>query len=291
MSSPVTGLPVQGSLFPNDSTQSATPVSPNSLSSTLVSSREASARHAHGQGQHQNPPPSLLHVAVAQWTATEHPADKVMDRGSAALSDAELLSVLLTKGGTVGGERLTTLDVARALLHEYGSLYRLSLRRPGEITSAPGVGRRTAARLAAAFELMRRIQSQHAEEERVQVCGPEDVAAIYLPLMRDLHKEVFRVVELSTANVILRDYVISEGGLSSTVVEPRAVFGEAILNHAASIVCLHNHPSGNPEPSREDIRMTRQLVEAGQLMGIPVYDHIIIAGATYTSLAERGVIS
>jgi DNA repair protein RadC len=108
--------------------------------------------------------------------------------------------------------------------------------------------------------------------------------------MRDLKKEIFKVVHLNTANVILGDYTVSEGGLAASIVEPRAVFERAILDNAASVICLHNHPSGNPEPSRQDVRITRQLVEAGKLMGIPVHDHLIIAGTTFTSLAERGVM-
>jgi DNA repair protein RadC len=116
------------------------------------------------------------------------------------------------------------------------------------------------------------------------------VAAVYAPGMRDLKKEIFKVVHLNTANVIIGDYDVSEGGLAASIVEPRAVFEKAILDNAASVICLHNHPSGNPEPSRQDIRITRQLVEAGKLMGIPVHDHLIIAGTTHTSLAARGVI-
>jgi DNA repair protein RadC len=122
------------------------------------------------------------------------------------------------------------------------------------------------------------------------VTCPADVADVYGPLMRDLDKEVFKVVHLNTANMILGDYTVSEGGLSSSVVEPRGVFEQAILDDAAAVICLHNHPSGNPEPSREDVRITRQLVEAGETMGIPVHDHIIIAGTEHTSLAERGVV-
>ena len=108
--------------------------------------------------------------------------------------------------------------------------------------------------------------------------------------MRDLKKEVFKVVFLNTANVITGDYTASEGGLAASIVEPRAVFSKAILENAAAIICLHNHPSGNPEPSREDVRVTRQLVEAGRLMGVPLHDHLIIAGEGYTSLAERGLM-
>ena len=127
--------------------------------------------------------------------------------------------------------------------------------------------------------------------ERVRVHSPEDVAAVYGPLMRDLKREVFRVVMLNTANVVVGDYTVSEGGLAASIVEPRAVFQQAVLDNAAAIICLHNHPSGNPEPSREDVRITRRLAEAGRLMGIPLHDHLIIAGTGFTSLAERGVIA
>jgi DNA repair protein RadC len=108
--------------------------------------------------------------------------------------------------------------------------------------------------------------------------------------MRDLKREIFKVVLLNTANVVLGDFNASEGGLAASIVEPRAVFQRAILENAASVICLHNHPSGNLEPSREDIRITRQLAEAGRLMGIPLHDHIIIAGRGFTSLAERGLV-
>jgi DNA repair protein RadC len=152
-----------------------------------------------------------------------------------------------------------------------------------------GIGPAKAVQLVAAFEIGRRVEAQRGGT-RVQVSSPEDVATAYGPLMRDLKKEIFKVVLLNTANVIIGDYTISEGGLAASIVEPRAVFQKAILDNAAAIICLHNHPSGNPEPSREDIRITRQLVEAGKLMGVPVHDHLIIAGTGYTSLAERGLM-
>ncbi len=108
--------------------------------------------------------------------------------------------------------------------------------------------------------------------------------------MRNLQSEIFKIVLLNTANHIIGDRTISEGGLAASIVEARAVFRHAVLDNAAAIVCLHNHPSGNPEPSREDIRVTQQLASAGRLMGIPIHDHIIIAGKGYTSLAEKGYL-
>ncbi len=127
--------------------------------------------------------------------------------------------------------------------------------------------------------------------DRIQVSNPADVAGVLQEYFRDKDREEFLIVLLNTANVIIGLSQISVGGLAASVVEPRQVFKVAILANAAALILAHNHPSGNVEPSREDIRITRQLVEAGQLMGIPVHDHLIIAGATYMSFAERGLMS
>ncbi len=126
--------------------------------------------------------------------------------------------------------------------------------------------------------------------ERIQVSAPADVAPILQEYFRLKDREEMVLVLLDTANTIFGLSLVSVGGLSASIVEPRQVFKVAILANAAAVILAHNHPSMNPEPSREDIRITRQLVEAGKLMGVPVHDHLIIAGATYTSLAERGLM-
>jgi DNA repair protein RadC len=179
------------------------------------------------------------------------------------------------------------------LIQTFGGLCALSRRFPGELLRIAGLGPAKSAQLAAAFELGRRVEAEATlgQSNRIQIGSPADVAAYFGPQMRDLKREVFRVVFLNTSNVILGDHVVSEGGLASSIVEPRAVFQRAILENAAALICLHNHPSGNPEPSREDIRITRQLAEAGRMMGIPVHDHLIIAGHSFTSLAERGLLA
>ena len=236
--------------------------------------------------------PALAYsVPIHEWDASDQPREKLMQHGPPVLSDAELLALLLGSGTRSGDRRLSAVDLGRLLLRAHGSLHDLSRRALKELMRVTGVGPAKASTLQAAFEMGRRVESQRQEGERVQVSAPDDVADVYGPLMRDLKKEIFKVVHLNTANVIVGEYTVSEGGLASSIVEPRAVFEEAILDNAAAVICLHNHPSGNPEPSREDIRITRQLVEAGQLMGIPVHDHLIIAGAQHTSLAERGIIS
>lgn len=126
--------------------------------------------------------------------------------------------------------------------------------------------------------------------ERTQVSSPADVAQALIPYFADKDREECLAALVDTANSLIGLVQISVGGLAASIVEPRQVFKAAILANAAAVICLHNHPSGNPEPSREDIRITRQLVEAGKLLGIPLHDHVIIAEDTYTSLAERGLL-
>jgi DNA repair protein RadC len=226
---------------------------------------------------------------IHAWNKADRPREKVLRDGVERLSDAELISLILGSGTRTKAGSLSAVELGRVLLRTYGSFYHLARRDLKELTRLAGVGPAKAVRLLAAFEIGRRVASQ-LPGERVQVTSPEDVAAVYGPHLRDLKREVFKVVLLNTANIIIGDYTASEGGLAASIVEPRAVFRKAILENAAAVICLHNHPSGNPEPSREDIRITQQLVEGGRLMGIPVHDHIIIAGAGYTSLAERGLM-
>lgn len=234
--------------------------------------------------------PAIAYQApIREWSETERPREKLLRRGTSALSDAELIGLIFGSGTRTKDGPVTAVQLGAALLRTYSTLRGISRRDVKEITRVMGVGPAKAVQLIAAFEIGRRVASE-PDQERVQVCGPEDVAAVYGPIMRDLPREIFKVILLNTANVIIGDYTASEGGLAASIVEPRAVFQKAILEHAAAVICLHNHPSGNPEPSREDIRITRQLTEAGKLMGIPVHDHIIIAGSGFTSLAERGLM-
>ncbi|HEX7071638.1 MAG TPA: DNA repair protein RadC [Rhodothermales bacterium] len=234
-------------------------------------------------------PEILYHVPIRQWSAGDRPREKLLRAGPGGLTDAELIAVVFGTGTRSRDGHLSAVQLGQTLLRTHGSLHKLAQRDLKEMMRVTGVGPAKSAQLVASFEIGRRVESQRGGE-RIQVCSPEDVAGVYGPLMRDLRREVFKVVLLNTANVIVGDYNASEGGLAASIVEPRSVFQKAILENAAALICLHNHPSGNPEPSREDIRVTRQLVEAGKLVGIPVHDHIIIAGTGFTSLAERGLM-
>ncbi|SHK70238.1 RadC family protein [Rhodothermus profundi] len=238
---------------------------------------------------HSEEPFVRYQVPINQWDEADRPREKLMRRGPSALSDAELIALIFGSGTRTKHGPISAVQLGQALLRAYGSLYALAQRDLRELTRVAGVGPAKAVQLVAAFEIGRRVEAQRPGQ-RIQVRTPDDVVACYGPLLRDLKREVFKVVLLNAANYIIADYTISEGGLAASIVEPRAVFQRAILDNAAGIICLHNHPSGNPEPSPEDIRITRQLAEAGRLLGIPVHDHIIIAGTTYTSLAERGVL-
>ncbi len=236
-------------------------------------------------------PGNTGHRSVREWDPSEQPRERLRTLGAAALSDAELLAILLR----TGTRNRDVVSVARDLLHAFSSrvttdrLIDITGRDLAELETIDGIGPVKAVTLAAAFELGNRVVARSFSERPV-IGNPQNVAGYFIPRFRASKKEEFHVVLLNTAGRIIRYDRVSEGGLNSSIVHPREVFRAAIIEGAASIIGLHNHPSGNPEPSREDLAVTRQLVEAGNLLGIPFRDHIIIAGEVYTSLAERGVI-
>jgi DNA repair protein RadC len=219
------------------------------------------------------------------WPESERPRERLYFNGPAALADAELLALQLGSGRR--GQ--DAVQVARELLAAYGSLAEVAGRDVAELAGRPGVGRAKAARLAAAFELTRRLRAR-TPGARTPLGSPAEVYAAFGPLMEDLTREVFRIALLDAKNALVRDLVISEGTLSASLVHPREVFKPAILEAAASVILLHNHPSGDPTPSRDDIRLTRQLVECARLLDLRVHDHLVIGRGRFISLAERGII-
>ena len=220
---------------------------------------------------------------IGEWPVEERPRERLYHHGAAALADAELLAIQLG----AGARGRNAVELARDLLVSYGSLSALAGRGVAELAGRPGMGRAKAVRLAAAFELTRRLRSRNGPGRAV-LSSPSEVFARYGPLMEDLDKEVFRIALLDAQNGLLRDVVVSEGTLSASLVHPREVFKPAILESAASLILLHNHPSGDPTPSREDLRLTRQLVECSRLLELHIHDHVVIGHGRFTSLAERG---
>ena len=224
-------------------------------------------------------------MAIERWPAGDRPRERLYWNGVDALADAELLALQLGSGR----RGKSAVEVAREVLAAYGSLSGVAGRDVTELAKLPGVGPAQAARLVAAVELSRRLRAR-TPGARTVLSSPGDVYAAFGPLMEDLPREVCRVALLDAQNGLLRDVVVSEGTLSASLVHPREVFKPAILEGAASIILLHNHPSGDPTPSREDLRLTRQLAEAARLMDLRIHDHVVIGRGRWVSLAEKGII-
>jgi DNA repair protein RadC len=220
---------------------------------------------------------------IGRWPAEDRPRERLYHKGPEALADAELLAIQLGTG-TPGK---SAVEVGREMLARHGSLSALSGLGVGELAALPGVGRVKAIRLTAAFELTRRLRSRNGQG-KVILSSPDEVYARYGPLMDELKKEVFRIALLDAQNGLLRDVVISEGTLSASLVHPREVFKPAIVESAASIILVHNHPSGDPTPSREDVRLTRQLADCAQLLDLRIHDHVIVGRERFASMAQRG---
>ena len=207
-------------------------------------------------------------------------------RGAQNLTDAELIAILLR----TGRKGKSVIQISQELLSNNQNLAVLSLKTVSGLTSTSGIGRDKAATLLAAFEISRRILVQSKWYSDKKITSPQDIADIFIPLLRDEIREKFIVVCLNSANKINRYETISIGNLNSSVVHPREIFKAAIEYNSASIILIHNHPSGNPEPSNEDISITRKIVESGKIMDIPVFDHIIVAGNSYTSFVEKRIL-
>ncbi len=215
----------------------------------------------------------------------ERPRERLWTLGPGSLTAAELLAILLGTGGAgVGVEAL-----ASQLLEQGGSLRRLAARPPAELLKAPGVGPSKAARLVAAFEIGTRL-SREQRPLAPRIREPEDVARRFAPRLRDLPVEEFHLLALDSQSRVLREVLVTRGILDSSLVHPREVFRAAIAEAAAGIIVVHNHPSGDPTPSAEDRTVTRQLVAAGQLLDVPLHDHVIIAGDRFTSFAAQGLL-
>ena len=228
--------------------------------------------------------PSYYHTTIKQWPEGERPREKLMQHGSASLSDAELLAILIR----TGSKGATAVDLARKLLSEGRTLRDLARMSVVDLSHL-GIGKVRAAAIVAALELSRRSLSG-TRVDRQTLRDPEGVAEVFLPKLRDLQHEEFWVLLLTTSNQLMREIRISSGTLNSSLVHPRECFSEALKERAASVIFVHNHPSGNPEPSQEDLSITRQLTEAGKILGIPVYDHIVVGSTQFVSFAQRGLL-
>lgn len=223
--------------------------------------------------------------SIKEWRDDEKPRERLIKFGAENLSDAEILAILISSG-TQG---FSALDIARYLLDKYDSLNNLARLDYSHFKATKGIGTAKAIILSAAFELSRRVSPADFSEKKV-MSSPQDVANYFIQKLKDENVETFRVLLLNSSNQIFREVIVSKGSINLSVVHPREVFKVAISESAVSIILLHNHPSGNPTPSKEDIKITKQLVEAGNIINIKVIDHIIIAGRNFYSFLEHNLI-
>jgi DNA repair protein RadC len=223
---------------------------------------------------------------ISETPTQDRPRERLLALGPSALTTTELLAILI---GT-GRAGASAPHVADALLAASGpDVAGLARRSVPELAAVPGLGRAKAARVAAALELGRRLQEAQ-RPERMRIRSPADVFRWFAPRMADLAAEEFHVLALDSQSGVLRDLLVTRGILNSSLVHPREVFRGAIAEAAAGIIVVHNHPSGDPAPSADDRAVTRQLVEAGRVLDLPVYDHVIVGASRYLSFAEAGLL-
>jgi DNA repair protein RadC len=215
----------------------------------------------------------------------DRPREKLQRLGASALGDNELVAIVLGNGQA----NASALDLANAMLDGAGGVEGLARAHHDQLTRVPGIGAARAAQVLAAVELGRRTLTR-AGRQRVQVTTPRAVAELLLPLYGNRTVEQFGVVLLDTKHRVMRTTVVTVGTLDASIVHPREIFREAAAAGAAAIVVFHNHPSGDPEPSKEDVVLTHRLIAAGVLMGIDVIDHVILANVRYCSMKEEGYI-
>lgn len=213
----------------------------------------------------------------------DRPRERLIRQGAASLSNQELIAILLR----TGTKEESVLVLANRILSSFDKIQDLKDATIEEMMTVKGVGQAKAVQLLAAAELGKRLYRKHSEGRYV-IRSPEDAAAYLMTDMSSLSQEHFVVLFLNVKNEVLHKQTIFIGSLNSSIVHPREIFREAVKRSAASIICAHNHPSGNPSPSPEDIEVTKRLTEAGSIMGIDLLDHVIIGDHRFISLKEKG---
>lgn len=215
----------------------------------------------------------------------ERPRERLLQYGASHLSNQELLAILLGNGT----KKESVMELSNRLLMHFEGLKLLSEATIEELISIRGIGQAKGVTLLSALEIGKRIQ-QYKPEERYVIRSPEDGADYVMEEMRSLNQEHLVVLFLNTKNQVIHQQTIFIGSLNASIVHPREIFREAVKRSAASVVCAHNHPSGDPSPSQEDIHVTRRLVEAGKIMGIELLDHLVIGNNRFISLKEKGYL-
>lgn len=225
---------------------------------------------------------------IKEWPEDERPREKMLKQGAATLSDAELLALIIRVGDS--SSQQSAIDLGRGLIkHFSGNLRELASAEISELCAIKGVGLAKATSIKAAFTLASRFKDRKLERLD-RFTSPKQIFDYFHYEFRDSRKEYFLILLLDGKNRIIRRVQVSEGSLNQSIVHPREVFSPAVKESAAAIILVHNHPTGDPAPSSEDIAITRRLKEAGEIMGVKVLDHIIVGDGEYLSFVERGLL-
>ncbi|HNR64946.1 MAG TPA: DNA repair protein RadC [Atribacterota bacterium] len=222
---------------------------------------------------------------IKDWPENERPRERLLNYGPEYLSDAELLAILINKG--YAGK--TSVEIARSLLTQFGTLRNIMSASYTEMKKVKGIGKAKYAQIKAALEMGVRLSQEKILPGR-KIQKAEDVIDYYSVEMKDKKKELFHMLLLDVRYRIIRDILISMGSLSETTVHPREVIKEVVKESAAAVIFLHNHPSGNPQPSQQDLELTKRLCESCNMLGVKVLDHIIVGDNCFYSFAQMGQI-
>lgn len=226
----------------------------------------------------------IPHKSIKEWAVEDRPREKMLQRGSEALTDAELIAILFS----TGTREMSAIDLARKMITDLGGFDKIARASVKELMQTKGIGEAKALTLTAAFELGRR-KSRH-EVLNTKITS-SDVAARYLMnKIGDSEQEIFYVLFLDRKNCIKGEKMISKGSISSTLIDVRVVFKEAVQQLASGLIVAHNHPSGNLQASQADKEITQKLKEAGKIFDIPILDHVIVTDKGYYSFADEGML-
>lgn len=222
--------------------------------------------------------------AIYNWPEDERPREKLLKLGADKLSDTELLAILLR----VGSSGKSAVDMARELINEFRTFRNIDSKSFAEL-KRKGLGIAKIAQMKAAIEIGKRFLKEKSLT-KIKITTSKDLVDYFTPYMRDMKKEVFKAVLLDGKNKIIKDVTISEGTLTKSIVHPREIIKSAVTESAAALVLIHNHPSGEPQPSQDDIDITNRIISACELVGIRILDHVIIGDNNYFSFFNEGLI-
>jgi len=232
-------------------------------------------------------PPAGDHSSIKHWPEDERPRERLIRYGEDKLSDANLLGILIGSGDRQS--RKNAVDLSRDLLRVFGGFRSLDQATVNELCQVNGIGEAKAAQIKAALEIGKRMFSE-SSGEKISMRTSRDFFELFSPFLRHLKKEVVKVALLDPKMNLIKECNISEGSLNSSIVHPREVMIPAIKESAAAIALVHNHPSGDPTQSQQDIEITHRISKTGQIIGIRLVDHVIIGGGTYYSFSDEGLL-